>query len=236
LIKRPGQPASWRIAWLSLTVLLIIALLMLPLYQAATGNIRSASKQTVYTLLLLAPLAGLCCARIMKLVRSVQTPRARWVRLAGAAASMIAVVAFCNQSLDQVWSLQHRWPSAETTVTLVRQSNLPPGTHVLAEGSQIYQYYLQLGADEQLWMNTWSFDYAGQSGTGAMEVAIRDRYFGAVVLDDYYTPGVRAQLTPALEQAGYKLVSTTNQMLSTGETIKTTIYAAPAIAHHFNQQ
>ena len=122
----------------------------------------------------------------------------------------------------------------EDAVRFLRQPAIASDARILAEGSQIYQYYLRNNGTNQHWLSTWSFGYGDLSGMTALQAAIHDRYFGVVVLDDYYTPGVRAQLEPALARAGYYLAWSNSQVLSTGETIFTTVYQ-PGLIHSVQQ-
>lgn len=228
VLKRQGQPVAWRIAWLVLVPLLGVALLALPLYHLAAGNLRSVGKHAIYSLVLLAPLAGLCCDQIVLALLRYRAGGAVLFQVISAVISICIAVALCNQAFDRVWGWQHSWPNASETISFLRESKLPANAPVLAEGAQIYLYHLGIAPQYQHnWLSTWSFDYAGTSGVAAMQAAIQNHYFIAVVLDDYYTPGVRAQLEPALAAAGYRRSFARSQSLSTGATILTTVYLQP---------
>ena len=214
---------SWRIAWLMLGVLLTIALFALPIYHLITGNVRSVNKHILYTLVWLAPLAGVGCATLVAACKRYSGFGSGALRSAAGLSALAATVILCNQGFDRTWWWQHSWPNTTAALKALRATDTEGP--MLVEGSTIYSYYLTGTATErQQWFSTWEFAYDGKVGVDAMEAAIRDQYFATVLLDDYYTPSVRARLSPALNEAGYREVFAYAQQLSSGDTILTTIY------------
>jgi hypothetical protein len=88
----------------------------------------------------------------------------------------------------------------------------------------VYQYYLGRGATADAWQDTWYVEYGELRGQAALLAAVRDGWFDTLILDDFYTPGLRAQLEPALRDAGYRITYEEAQNLSTGDVIVMRVY------------
>lgn len=224
-------PAWRRWLWAALVPALAITALAAPAYHLLSGNTQSAWKHSVYSLIFLAPLAGYTCQRIVGAARELTGTWAVLVRILGAAASVACVVWGLNYALDRNWGFQNSWPNVRGVVAHLREAGIQPGDRVLAEGVQVYDYYLDFGpAHSDMWSNTWYGAYAGLQGVEAMEAAIDDRHYRFVVLDGYHTPALRERLEGALAGAGYTRTYEEEQQLSIGLTARLSVYEVPVPA------
>jgi 4-amino-4-deoxy-L-arabinose transferase-like glycosyltransferase len=223
--RRQSNGAGWRrvLLWCVLLPLLVMAFFAGALYHVLAANQHSVWKHTIYTLVFLAPLAGYACARLVGLIGALRGRRALVGRLAGAAITSIVLVWFAQSALDRGWGFQHSWPNVTGVLTHLRAAGYAPNQRVLAEGAHVYQYYLGRSTPEN-WQDTWYAEYGDLRGQAALRAAVRDQQFDTVILDDFYTPGVRAQLEPALHEAGYRVAYEESQNLSSGETILIRVY------------
>lgn len=221
------HPRSRHEAALGIVLILGVATAIMagPIYHLISVNIQSAWKHTIYSLIFLAPLAGRFCDSVVVAVRDRPgTPRLT-ARASGMLVTILLVSFFVNYGLDRNWGFQQSWPNAEGTVTYLRGLDLPPDAPILAEGAQIYQYYLgRPETPRNTFQNTWYVEYGDLTGLAAMRAAIADHYYAAVVLDDYYTPGLREQLEPALRASGYTLSYEEQQTLSLPRSISIRVY------------
>jgi len=222
------MPRWRRLLWAALVPALALAVLAAPIYHLASGNSRAAWKHTVYSLIFLAPLAGYTCARLMEALRELPGRRSLAARAVAALASALLVVWGLGYALDRNWGFQNSWPNVRGVVAHLQEARLAPGQPVLAEGSQIYDYYFRFGpAHAGMWTNTWYARYEGREGVEAMEAAIADHYYRFVILDSYHTPELRQRLEVALQAAGYTLRYEETQQLSLGTTARLSVYHAP---------
>jgi len=77
----------------------------------------------------------------------------------------------------------------------------------------MYKYHLFDGfEDPSSWASTWYMQYQGYYGVEAMELAIDDKYFDFIILNDYFTKYVNDQLADNIEE-NYDLVMTENYKL-----------------------
>jgi hypothetical protein len=224
-----SQPVSRskreRLIWILLIPCLAIFFFAAPLYHLVTANQHVAWKHTIYSLVFLSPLAGFGCASVVAQIRSYQGRRVVLFRLLGAALMIVGMIWFVDYSLDRNWSFQNNWPNVSHVITYLNEHGLSKEDRVLAEGAHIYEYYFDFGpAYHSVWQDTWFMAYDGLDGTSAMAAAIQDRWFDYVVLDDYYTPGMRQMLAPALSEAGYVIGYEETQKLGTGQNILIQVY------------
>lgn len=222
------EPPPRLIVWAALVLGLAAGLFAAPIYHLASGNLHSAWKHSVYSLIFIAPLAGYACARTVDAVRGIEGRAGLAARLIGLAVSVAIIFGGISYSLGRNNGFQRSWPDASGAVSYLRHADIRPGQPILAAGSQIYQYYLDprdgAGAD---WSNTWYLRYDGQEGLPAMRAAVADRHFAWVILDSYYTPEIDRALEPALLAAGYRLTYSDPQTTSTGVMADIRIYQAP---------
>jgi hypothetical protein len=217
-LPRPGMTLRTnRQIILILVPLLIIALFALPLFALALATTRNLSENLLPTLALTAPLAGYGVALVTERIRATKGRSALALRLAGLACTIAGLWWIANVATARHWGWQHSWPNVERTVNYLAQPQRDSARHVLAEGGPIYQFYLRDQEQQPTWDSTWAFDYQGQQGLSALQLAIRDRYFDRVILDRYYTPALSAQLIPALHNAGYRISFSDTQTISTGQ-------------------
>jgi hypothetical protein len=212
-----------------LATCLVLSALAGPLYHFLSSNSRSLEKHSVYSLMFLCPIAGYT---IEAIIQKKQAFKGQWPTLysiMGAAGTFMAIVWFVNGTLDRNWGFQNSWPNVEKTVEYARQAGLDENSRVLAEGSQIYEYYFDFGSKNRaVWYNTWGLRYGGQENVTAMVSAIQDHYFDFVILDDYFTPDKTPFLENALTNAGYQLTYLrAPQVLSTGRNISIRVYMLP---------
>jgi len=211
--------------WVLLILCLAICLFAAPLYHLVTANLHAAWKHTIYSLIFLSPLAGHGCAAVIAQVRLYQGRWAIPCRVVGAAVTALGLIWFVNYSLDRNWGFQNNWPNVSGVIAYLRTQGLTNEDLVLAEGAHIYEYYFDFGpAHRSVWQDTWYMEYNGRQGPEAMAAAIMDRWFDFVVLDDYYTPGMRQTLEPALSEAGYIVGYEETQSLGTGQNILIRVY------------
>lgn len=225
-----GTPPSLarRALWALLVPVLSLSLLAAPLYHLLTANQHAAWKHTVYSLIFLAPLAGYACHILVTSLRALPGRTGLVTSLIGAVASAALVVWGVDYALDRNWGFQHSWPNARGVVAYLERAELVPGEPVLAEGAPIYTYYLFPQPEYRaMWTSTWYAVYGEQSGVAAMEAAIADHYYQAVILDGYHTPELRDRLATALHSAGYRLGYEETQQLSLGFPVTLAVYHAP---------
>jgi len=223
-----NAPRWRRLLWAALVPALALTALAAPAYHLLAGNLQSAWKHTIYSLIFLAPLAGYACHQLVAAARELTGRRGVVVRAVGALASVALVVWGLSYALDRNWGFQHSWPNVRGVVSHLRAAGLQPGDNVLAEGAQIYDYYLNFGPEQSaMWTNTWYSVYAGKQGVDAMEAAIADRHYRFVILDSYHTPELRERLEGALGAAGYTRSYDERQPLSIGVTAQLSVYQAP---------
>ena len=204
-------------------VVLFVSFLSLPLYQILASNIRSVWKAAYASLIFLAPLAGYMMARVIERIQQL-----RRARLAAATLVTLLVVTWIGYDLDRNWGFQNSWPNVNGAIDYLRQHGLTKDSHVLAEAGAVYEdyFYPDFGLDgRRIWTDTWFMDYKGMQGAQAMTIAIADRYFDFVVLDDNYTPDVNQQIDTAAVQAGYVLDYRNVQPLTIGHNSVVRVYA-----------
>jgi hypothetical protein len=177
---------------------------------------------------MIAPLAGYLCGQAVARVRDIDGPWSLPARLIGLAGTVAIVALGLNYAVARNQGFQRSWPDVSGTVAYLREAGIQPGEPVLAAGSQVYEYYLDLGAAHRdMWSNTWYLRYDGHEGLDAMRRAAADRYFTWVILDSYYTPEIDRALEPDLLSAGYRLVYSDPQHLSTGIDADLRVYQRP---------
>ncbi|NTU82870.1 MAG: phospholipid carrier-dependent glycosyltransferase [Chloroflexales bacterium] len=228
LTLAPQLSFARQLLWALLILALIASLFAAPIYHLVTANQHAAWKHSAYSLLFLAPLAGYCCD---SLVRGLRSPPGWGGRIAGATGAVVSaalVIWGLDYALNRNWGFQNSWPNTRGAVAYLEASGLTPGRPVLAEGAPIYEYYLDPGPQYRaMWTSTWYASYANQTGIAAMEAAIADHYYQAVILDGYHTPALRERLEAALQGAGYTLGYTETQPLSLGFSAHLAVYRAP---------
>lgn len=220
-----SRPKWEMVLWALLIPCLALCLFAAPLYHLVVGNLHSAWKHTIYSLIFLSPLAGHGCAAVITQTRLIQGRWAIPYRVVGTIVTALGLIWFVDYSLDRNWGFQNNWPNVSGVIEYLRSQELTKEDLVLAEGAHIYEYYFDFGpAHRAVWQDTWYMEYGGQQGSEAMASAILDRRFDFVVLDDYYTPGMRQKLEPALTKAGYTIGYEETQRLGTGSNILIQVY------------
>ncbi len=195
--RRVVARATLAVLWMAGTTLLA--------YHVVTSGMRSMDKHVVYALLFLAPLAGVGLTKLGDaLDAGLPAEHSRFVAQAFLAAFLLVAILVWQ---DQTWMLQHGWPSVAETVDFLRSEPITPETPILAEGGQVYDYYLARGEAEPL-LNTWGlhFEYGGERGEPAMLRAVEEGYFQYLILDYYFTPPLSEALATAAQASGYALV------------------------------
>lgn len=224
----PPQSPAMRRTWVLLVPALTLSLFAAPIYHLVTANQHAAWKHSVYSLIFLAPLAGYCCDSLVRALRALPGRAGIVARVIGAVASAAIVIAGLQYAFNRNWGFQHSWPDTRAVVAYLEGAPLAPGSPVLAEGAPIYAYYLFPEPEHRaMWTSTWYATYGEQTGLAAMEAAIADRYYQAVILDGYYTPELRAPLERALLAAGYSRGYAETQQLSLGFPVELAVYRAP---------
>ncbi len=217
-IKSRAHTSPRRLAlWALIVTCFLLMLFAAPLYHLITGNQHSVWKHTAYTLLFLTPFAGHLCAVVVARVRMWSGASLPGIRIIGALLGIAIVLFSLNTSLERNWGFQHSWPNAAGVVTYLRNEGLGRQQRLLAEGAQIYDYYLPLESRPDAINDTWYFSYGGLEGIDAMRAALNDHWFDYVVFDGYYTPAVGDQLAPTPQAGGYRPGEEETQFLSAGD-------------------
>jgi 4-amino-4-deoxy-L-arabinose transferase-like glycosyltransferase len=211
---------------LLLTALFVVALLLTwlaaPAYHLLGQNMRSLWKNSVYSLIFLAPLAGYAVARAIEWSRSRDT----FGTLMGLAITIMAAILFIDRALDSNAYFQTSWPDVTNSLSHLRQAGVGKSSRVLAESMDVYEYYFDFGtADRAVWHNVWYMEYEDLTGQEAVLAAVGDGYFDFIVLEDYYAPGIRQLLDPLLVEAGYVLDFEEVQKMAAGERVLIQIFA-----------
>jgi 4-amino-4-deoxy-L-arabinose transferase-like glycosyltransferase len=197
--------------------LLIPAFLTLPLYQLATANIRSVWKNTISSLIFLAPLAGYAVAASIRAFQFTVAESSLRYRLIGAGLTLLGVFWFANHALDRNWGFQNSWTNVTGAVEYITAHGFGDDSRILVEGGAAFEYYFGVGNDSRgLWADTWYMRYQGYEGVDAMTAAIHDRQLDFVVLDGEHTPDVQPLLAAALTESGYTIGYEEVQALSVG--------------------
>lgn len=226
-----GLPQRTQLWLMGLIPLLCLSIFAAPVYHLISTNLHAAWKHTIFSLIFLSPLAGYGCAAPINYIRRQQGHRYVVFSIVGLIITLVGLIGFINQTIDQNRQFQHQWPNVSRVVDYLRQQELTPGQPVLAEGAQIYEYYFDFGPQyDAMWQDTWYFNYGSRQGVEAMTAAIRDRRFDFVVLDGYYTPEIRQDLTTALGLAGYTVGYKEVQILSSNESVLIQVYTSPKLA------
>jgi 4-amino-4-deoxy-L-arabinose transferase-like glycosyltransferase len=160
------------------TILLLcwLAALVFPTYHLLTGNIRSLDKHIAYALVFLAPLAGWGVVQTLDWIAQ-RVPRPGRQALATLGVILLLLGAI-QVELNRGAGLVHSWPDKQATLDYLRTLAVPPGTHVLAEGSDIYT--LALGWETSVDpISTWDtgFTHGGATGVAAMKAGLADHHF-----------------------------------------------------------
>jgi hypothetical protein len=211
-----------RVIFIVSVLILLLAWLAAPGQQLLSANIRSLWKNSTYSLVFLAPIAGYLLSAFIEYLRS----RKLVFNLIGLVIFCAFMLYFVDKSLDSNWSFHRSWPNANDLITYLQNSRLDEKTRILAEGMDIYEYYL--GSEEKVqpeWNNFWYVEHAGLDGTEGALAAIRDRVFDYIIIEDYYIPGIREQVSPLLANAGYILTWQETQTLRSGDIILMQIYS-----------
>lgn len=222
------QKASLLVLILPFLVLLLTAILILPLYHFIAANERSLWKHNTYTLIFLAPLAGYAIARVIQLIRSLGQGTIIPFRLISAVVTIVALIWFVVSSLRQNDAIQRSWPNNVDELAFIQTRNITPDSRVLSPSYAIYEYYFDMGVDDRsVWNNVWYTEYGTSTGTEAIRQSIRDCTYDLIVLDNYYAPEWAGTLEPMVQDAGYVIVHSTMEEISTGDTIITNTYELP---------
>ncbi len=229
LSRKPGQPPQ-RLVPAALVLLLALSIFVLPVYHILTSNGRALWKHEVFTLVFLAPVAGLALSRLLRSLWEA-LERGNLIRW-GTIASVL--VAGGLLLVGSAWvsnrTFRSSWLNAAPVINhLERYLQLRPEAFVLASAATVYETYLFPDQpDPNGWRDTWGFDYNGVWGEEGMLMAVQDCALDAVILDDFYTPQTTTLLIPVLESAGYVLDFEDEQRLSAGYSNHLSIYVPGA--------
>jgi hypothetical protein len=208
--ERQSFPRIFRIILPILLLLLFCTWLAAPLEQWLTANGRSLWKNCAYSLIFLTPIAGYCLTTTIDYIRS----RKLVINLIGLLFFCVSVIYFANNALDANWSFHGSWPNVDGALTYLRNAGLDENSSILAEGMDIYEYYLTSGKDNtKAWNNFSSMDY------DAILAALHNHAFDFIIIDDYYSPGIRERMNPVLAESGYAVSWQEAQKLRSGDTI-----------------
>ena len=222
------QKSENKFASASLKWLFGFSMLAGPLIHLTIGDGATSLTYNLYSLVFLAPLAGRGITIFIRYGRAGHHQQHLYIRLAGAAISILGLVWFVEGALDRSWGIQHSWPNVSGVVTYLKSQGVTQDSIVLAEGAQIYEYYFGIGAtDEHRWNNTWYMEYGELQDIEAMQAAILDDQFDFVVLDNYHNPTVNQILEETLFAANYILDYEETQSLSIGSDINLQVYVSP---------
>ena len=201
--------------------LLFLTWLAAPFQQLLTANNRSLWKNCAYSLVFLAPIAGYLLSVLIEYIRSRKLP----FNVIGLVLFVAGVLYFADKSLDSNWSFHGSWPNTTGVITYLQDADLDENSRILAEGMDIYEYYLDSGRDvHPAWDNFWYMDYGGVSGQEGVLAAIHDRAFDYIIIEDYYFPGLRERVNSLLAETGYVSSWQETQTLRSGDTILLQIF------------
>ena len=190
----PGQRLILVVLW--------VAALVMPMHHLISANARSVDKSMTYALLFAAPLAGLGLLALLRIGMRASGRQSLTLTL-----TTLFLLVGLQVWNDQAWVLQRTWPNADATLDFLRRQPVTPQTQVLAEGGNLYDYYLDWGEQAQV-TTTWAnyFSYDQQQGPIAFERAIDDGYFDYLIFDRYFTPALSNQLAQHAQANGYTLI------------------------------
>ena len=218
----PGLPDQTRSKRIPLALLWVAALIAPLVCLFAIPRI-PLEQLMAYAIVFLAPLAGLGMLLLLRMI--TQGANRQMVALALTALYLLVALQIWN---DYAWGMQRTWPNVNRVVANLRTLPVTPETPILAEGGNIYDYYLGWGSGAQL-TATWSsdFTYAGQRGADALETAVNEGHFTYLVLDRYYTPDVSARLVRAATTHGYRVIFQDTVQIPGGsqQPVTTEVYA-----------
>lgn len=186
--------------WLAMA--LFIGGMMPIMYHFGKLNIRSYWKHLVYAGFFLYPLFIWMIVKTFKNLRSFIGRSPMTVNLSQVfiALTAIAATGLLWSNLSQHWRFQRSWPSATPTLAYLDEVR-DPDDKILAEASSVYKFHMFTGfEDPASWPSTWYMEYDGKVGTEAMIAGIEDKYFDLVILNDYFTTAVNAELRPHLDE------------------------------------
>lgn len=197
----PSKSRSVQLFAALFVVVLALTWMAAPAYHWWGHNIRSLWKNVNYSFIFLAPLAGYAVATLIESNRR----RHESARLMGLAIALVIMYVFVDRTLDRNWAFQESWPNATGVIHYLNErGGLDTSSRVLAEGMDIYEYYMGLGtADGEVWTSVWYMKYGDLYGLEAMTRALEHQYFDYVILEGYYEVSMRDALLPILVETGY---------------------------------
>lgn len=198
-----------------LALLLLATALLAPAYHLEKAEVVSLHKHIAYGSFFAAPLAGYGLARLL---RGGQPLLVRY----GAPLAVAIWLGLAVAGLRQAQSLYAEWPDSSAVVGLLRGLPTLGSARILAEESEVLEYYLQDQTSHAAWSNLDYFAYtdrAGQQlvGDDAYRAAIADRFFDLVVFR-YGPSAERARAVDAglRDGSGYELVARVPYMTTFG--------------------
>ncbi len=188
-----------------LVILLTLGGLSPLTYHLAFLNIRSFWKHMVYASFFWAPVSGWVFYKLYKSVQNTQKNTTLISNLAQLilTLSLVAVITNLWINFSKHWRFQRSWPSASRAIAFLER-NRKPEDRIFAEASAIYKYHLFSGfEDPYSWSSTWYLEYKGKDGVEAMKLAIRDRTFSYIILNNYFTQSIDEELLTDIKNYYY---------------------------------
>jgi hypothetical protein len=225
VINLSSKPRGLLLILVIFLPLLITTILILPLYHVFSANPHDMWKHNVYTLILVAPLAGYGLTKLIHYLRSLAGPQRILLRMVGAILTALMLFGFVFESFRQNDAFHHSWPNSKGVIEYIRSSDLPPDTTILASGSPIYEYYFDFEFhDPQLWDGV---RRAEPNNLQSLEDAIRRCDFDLGIVNTFYAPELSQILALEFQQAGYAIAFSEVELLATNAEALTNVYVLP---------
>ncbi|ROS75164.1 4-amino-4-deoxy-L-arabinose transferase-like glycosyltransferase [Curtobacterium sp. PhB130] len=162
----------------SLGSLALATMLIAPVYHVATGEQVSFDKHMAFGVLFGAFLIGYALERTTTTLQMSTTQIAAF--------SIATLVLLTGVGLREAKQLYTTWPDASGAAQVLRTVVRSDDTRVLAEEMEVPRYELRDIASGWQWTGLDAFTYESEgsalNGDAAYSAAVRDHYFGAVVL------------------------------------------------------
>ncbi|QQS38693.1 glycosyltransferase family 39 protein [Candidatus Woesebacteria bacterium] len=208
-----------------LVIVLFIGGLAPILYHLSSMNIRSFPKHLVFTLFYWVPLTGWILNKIYTKLTQVSNSftfinnsyQLIWTTL------FILIITNTWLSFAKHWQFQRSWPSSTATLEYLREHR-KNDDKIFAEAAAIYKFHMFEGfEDPSAWPSTWHLEYKGKFGVDAMKMAISEKAFDYIILNDYFTSEINREIKPVINEY-YEVVAFDDYKLSGVHTITTLVW------------